>query len=98
YGFNLLDQEGLNQFSINYAKGGRTFALELPQRALLLFYQSAFNSECPLEVYSAIPNIDEELCKSIYLKLRETNLMRPLKSGEFKGALVFDLQRISSIL
>ncbi|EJI6687512.1 hypothetical protein NFT52_001125 [Vibrio parahaemolyticus] len=98
YGFNLLDQQGLNQFSINYSKGGITFALELPQRALLLFYQSAFNSECPLEVYSTIPNIDEELCKSIYLKLRETNLMRPLKSGEFKGALVFDLQRISSIL
>ncbi|WP_305815148.1 hypothetical protein [Photobacterium leiognathi] len=32
------------------------------------------------------------------MKLKETNLMRPLKSGEFKGVLAFDLQRLSSAL
>ncbi|OOZ42708.1 hypothetical protein [Solemya elarraichensis gill symbiont] len=98
YALSLLDQSGLNHFVVEYAKGGLSLALEIPQRILSYFYGSAFGQACPEALYSSLFSLDDRLCKEIYEWAKDAqNLMMPIKSGAYKGRRVFSVVAIAKI-
>ncbi|MET0105188.1 MAG: hypothetical protein ABW072_08595 [Sedimenticola sp.] len=98
YALNLLDQDGLNDFTEKYAKGGFGLALEVPQRLLSYFYESAFNEKCPSELHDTLFSLDGGLCRAVYdWALAQPRLFRKINSGTYKGLRKFSHTALANI-
>lgn len=98
FGLSLLDQDGLNHFSVEYGKGGFGLVLDVPQILVTHFYQSVFQKNCPAELYDSLFSLDSELCLEINKwAVSVPGLMKVVNQGAFKGAKVFSRNSLAEI-
>jgi hypothetical protein len=95
HAFALLDQNGMNELLGHIAQGGWTCALQIPERLLASWYESAYGEPCApcvLEKPYAVPDeVRGRLCEW----LAEQNYYCKVQSGAYRGRQRLNVHRLA---
>lgn len=98
YGLRLMDQAALDWIFCDYARGGATYLLQIPQRALTAFYLGANGTSCP-ELLLANPYTlpPSELAPLVRWIERQGGYTK-LEKGQYAGKAMLSRKWLASLI
>lgn len=98
YGLRLIDQAVLDWIFCEYAQGGATYLLQLPQRILTAFFLGANGRPCPktlLENPNALPPSE---IAPLVLWIESQGGYTKLKKGQYSGKTMLSRKWLASLI